>query len=137
MAIADETVEEILASLSETPLAWLAAEGRAAVDALPERAPRTRGAEIETADEQLDVVERTLLEPLRRELAATARLAPLAKELGLSPNVELLLDDEQDQQRIVLNSRGRFEALGTFVGALDRAIGQARERVRTRRRTGQ
>ena len=137
MAIADETVEEILASLGEGPLAWLAAEGRAAVDALPEQAPRTRDAEVQAVGDQLTALERAILDPLRRELAATERLAPLAQDLGLSENVELLLDDGEDPRRIVLNSAGRREALEAFVGALDRAMGQARERVATRRRRGQ
>ena len=137
MATPDDEVEAILAALGETPLAWLAAEGRAAVDALPDRAARTRAAEIEAVGEQLTAIERATLDPLRRELAATERLGPLAEQLGLSQNVELLLAEDEEQRRIVLNSEGRRAALETFVGAFDRTLGQARERVAIRRGRGQ
>jgi|688.fasta_scaffold1812000_1 hypothetical protein len=137
MATLDPEVEAILAALGETPLAWLAMEGRAAVDALPDRPARTRAAEIEAVGEQLAAIERATLDPMRRELAATERLGPLAEQFGLSAKVELLLDDDAQGRRIVLNSEGRHAALASFVDVLSQSLGQARERVATRRGRGQ
>ncbi len=133
MATLDPEVEAILAALGETPLAWLAAEGRAAVDAMPDRPARTRAAAIEAAGEQLTAVERATLDPLRRELAATERLGPLAEQFGLSSNVELLLAGEAAERRIVLNGEGRRAALAAFVDILGQSLGQARERIAVRR----
>lgn len=136
MATPDPEVEEILATLGETPLAWLAAEARAAVEALPDLGA-TAGAEVEAANLQLRALEEALLEPIRRELTATERIGGLADALGLSPKVELLLEDGEAPRRIVLNSDGRRLAMATFVETLDRALGQARERVTVRERSGQ
>lgn len=136
MAMPDPEVEEILATLGETPLAWLAAEARGAVEDLPELRGVAPGAELEAVSMQLQAIEEAVLEPIRRELTATTRIGGLAEDLGLSSQVELLLENGETQRRMVLNSEGRRVALETFVDTLDRALGQARESVAVRGQRG-
>jgi hypothetical protein len=137
MATPDPEVEEILATLGETPLAWMAIIGRSAVDALPDLDERASGGDLEAANMQLAAIEEALLDPLRREITATKTIGELAEGLGLSDQVEVLVEDGGEPNRLVLNGEGRIEALETFAGALDRALGQARERAFVRRRRDQ
>jgi hypothetical protein len=130
MATPDPEVDEILMTLAESPLQWIASAGRAAIAALPEQRRQTPRQRLEAAHEQLDVMSRAVLAPLKRELEALDRLPELAQKLEISPSVKLVFEADEGRSRVVdLTGVKRRQALDTFTQVLGKAIGDARERV--------
>lgn len=130
MATPDPVVEEILSTLAESELRWLALVGRNAVDLLPDQLHPTAGQRIEAAHRQLHALSRAMLDPLKRELEALARLPGLAEELNVRPHIKLVIAVDEGRDRAVeLISVRRRQALERFIQALDAAIGSAIQRV--------
>jgi hypothetical protein len=126
MADLDPLVAEILGSLDETPLGDLAVEGRAAVAILPDFSPDAPQTRLESVGIQLAAVRQSILTPLKVELESLEALPGLARELGLSVQVNLLLPEAEGGFReIELTATRRIEALREVVEVLSHAIDDA------------
>lgn len=121
MAIPDPTVGEILATLAETPLQSIAIEARAAVAALPQRRRDNPQERLAAAEEQLEAVSRAASHVAKQELMALDRLVALADEIGVSPKVKVLLNEERGEV-VELTSTKRQKALRAYIQALEEAI---------------
>ena len=131
MAEIDPLVLGILAALDETPLRRLAEEGRRAIADLPDPGPETPQARATSVESQLAAIRESILAPLKAELEALEVLPGLARELGLSDRVDVLIPVGDDGYREVRLTGGpRVEALGRLVEVLGRTIEDADRRAR-------